>query len=300
MTVSRKGPEGRVVLRGARQTSAPTRPAPVRGAREGGRTIARRIATQYRHSGLRGVVGAAAERGARLWRDSPGGDDTGVLDGVLEWLGGRERFRIVQIGAYIGDSANDPLTRFLHQQRHRDDGSIAVLVEPVRPHFEQLVGNYSALPFARFENVAVAEEPGERDFYRLGVDPAAHGFPAWMSQLGSLRAHRMTELWDAYEREPRLRDFYLAHRVVDRVECVTFQQLLDRHGIAELDLLQVDTEGYDYEILRTVDFTRTRPSFVNYERVLLGPDEAACRVLMRNAGYVLFDWKQDTLCVRVA
>jgi FkbM family methyltransferase len=40
------------------------------------------------------------------------------------------------------------------------------------------------------------------------------------------------------------------------VECVvetrTFGELLARHGIQEIHLLHIDTEGYDYEILKTV------------------------------------------------
>ena len=64
-----------------------------------------------------------------------------------------------------------------------------------------------------------------------------------------------------------------------------------------LDLLQIDAEGYDYEILKTIDFDRIRPRFVNYERVLLLDEEPACRSMMRDAGYVLFDWDIDTLCV---
>jgi FkbM family methyltransferase len=256
------------------------------------------LAREYRRGGLVGLMGAAARR-ARMVRGAAPKAERGPIQGVLEWLGTREAFTIVQIGAYVGDSANDPLSPFLHAQSSRDGRSLALLVEPVRPYFEELRRNYSGLRFVRFENVAVAEETGVRDFYRLAVDPAEHGFPDWLSQLGSLRADRMTHLWDAHEREPAMRDFYLAHRIVERVECVTFHALLERHGIGDLDLLQMDAEGYDYEILRTLDFGRVRPRFVNYERELLGPEEAACRALMREAGYVLFDSGKDTLAVRV-
>ena len=60
-----------------------------------------------------------------------------------------------------------------------------------------------------------------------------------------------------------------------------------------MDLLQIDTEGYDYEILRTIDFSRLRPRFINYERELLQDDGPACRSMLSAAGYVLFDWGED-------
>jgi hypothetical protein len=36
---------------------------------------------------------------------------------------------------------------------------------------------------------------------------------------------------------------------------------------------------------------------VEEPRVLLHDDEPSCRSLMMSAGYVLFDFNQDTLCV---
>ncbi len=178
-------------------------------------------------------------------------------------------------------------------------------MEPVREYFEQLREAYASLKTVKLENVAIAEEEGERDFYRLGVDPAAHGQPAWLSQLGSLDPTRMTTQWDRYEQEALDRHgaradhkaFWHEHRVVDRVACITLHQLVERNGIERLDLLQIDAEGYDYEILRTIDFSRLRPRFINYERVLLGEAEPACRAMLMKQGYVLFDWDVDTLAV---
>ncbi len=222
---------------------------------------------------------------------------------VLVWLGSRPAFSVVQLGAHTGDTVDDPLFGFLRQTLNalppdRAAGTTVVLVEPVREYFDRLRDHCGQWPSVRLENAAVAESRGRRDFYRLAVDPEAHGHPAWMHELGSLRAERMTTLWDNHERNGEQQRFYLEHRVVESVVCVTLQDLLDRHAITALDLLQIDTEGYDYEILKTVDFTRTRPQFINYERVLLQHDEPACRAMLSDAGYRLIDWGIDTLAVR--
>jgi FkbM family methyltransferase len=229
------------------------------------------------------------------------------MDEVLAWLATRETFSIVQIGAYVGDTDNDPLYRFLHETLPVRPQGTVVLVEPVAEYFGRLRNAYESLPGVRLENIAIAEEEGERDFYRLGVDPAQYGHPEWLAQLGSLRATRMTEMWDRYEQglmsalgeTADLKTFWLEHRVTERVQCATLHQLFDRHQLLHVDLLQVDAEGYDYEILRSIDFRRVRPRFINYERVLLQDDEPACRALLTAAGYILFDWGQDTLGVTV-
>jgi FkbM family methyltransferase len=224
------------------------------------------------------------------------------MKGVLRWLAARDAFTVVQIGAHVGDTPNDPLYEFLRATLPGHPSRLAILVEPVREYFDALQDAYSDLPTVRLENVAIAEEEGDRDFYRLapGVDPTEHGHVDWLTQLGSLRRDRMTDLWDRVEQTPAKKEFWRKHHTVEKVHCWTLDQLLRKYGLNHVDLLQVDTEGYDYEILRTIDFSRLHPRFINYERTLLQRDEPECRAMLTEAGYVLFDWGQDTLAVALA
>jgi hypothetical protein len=71
---------------------------------------------------------------------------------------------------------------------------------------------------------------------------------------------------------------------------------MERHRISEIDLLQIDAEGYDYEILKSIDFsTWSGPRLINYERVLLLDQEDECRAMLKAAGYKLALRGQDTL-----
>lgn len=228
-----------------------------------------------------------------------------VFDQALEWLAEQPAFTIVQIGAFTGDTPNDPLYGFLAEQLPAHPDAIVILVEPVKDYFTQLQATYAEFPQVICENVAVAEVSGERDFYRLDVDPVEHGQTNYWAQLGSLREERLTTLWE-HGQPPSLQE-----RVIERVRCVTLHGLLASHQLTQVDLLEIDTEGYDYEILRTIDFVQFRPRFINYERRLLYEDEPACRELMTRAGYRLADWpgacsspppanviNDDTFCVR--
>ena len=40
----------------------------------------------------------------------------------------------------------------------------------------------------------------------------------------------------------------------DKVNAITFKQLVEKYAITALDLIHIDTEGYDYEILKMIDF----------------------------------------------
>ena len=80
--------------------------------------------------------------------------------------------------------------------------------------------------------------------------------------------------------------------------CLTFAELLRKHGVTLVDVLQMDVEGYEFEILSTLDLGRTPIRFINYESVLLHERKKDAEALMERAGYAHFDHGQDTFCYR--
>jgi hypothetical protein len=59
-----------------------------------------------------------------------------------------------------------------------------------------------------------------------------------------------------------------------------------------------ETEGHDFEILRTVDFSRIRPALILYEHSHLGAhDQRACWRLLAAAGYRCRAGWADTLAL---
>ena len=47
------------------------------------------------------------------------------------------------------------------------------------------------------------------------------------------------------------------------VKTITFSDLTS--DVPKIDLLHIDAEGYDYEIIKTIDFTKTIPSLILFE-----------------------------------
>jgi Methyltransferase FkbM domain len=71
-----------------------------------------------------------------------------------------------------------------------------------------------------------------------------------------------------------------------------------KHGLAAIDLLVIDVEGYEFEIISTINFAQTSIRFICYERVLLGDKLLPCENLLRQAGFRLIDFGQDTFGFR--
>ena len=215
---------------------------------------------------------------------------------ALRELSRLPKLTIVQLGAYVGASDNDPLFNFIRRKAHH--GLKAVLVEPSKPSFQLLQQNYAGVPGVSLENIAVADFSGTAEFYRLDVDPTEHGFPEWLSQLSSLKEERMGEIWLRYEADPEIQAFYLRHRVKEQVDCLTFADLMAAHQLNRIDLLQMDVEGFEWEILQTIDFASQSIRFINYESVLLLDQKPACEARLKQQGYWLTDCGKDTLACR--
>lgn len=188
----------------------------------------------------------------------------------------------MQIGANDG-VARDPLKLQISRRQWR-----GLLVEPVPYVFERLAARYGDHPRVRIEQVAIADHEGTMPFYHLRKAEPGEKVWEYYHALGSFR------------RDVLVSHDFLIPDIVDRVvetevPCTTLANLWRRSGLGELDLLAIDTEGYDFEILRTVDFTTIRPRVVVYEHVHLSPtDRQSAQDLLRDHGYRFFEHGLDT------
>lgn len=177
----------------------------------------------------------------------------------------------VQIGANDGVS-DDPLRDHIVQ-----GGWHGLLVEPLPAVFERLVANYAGVPGLRFANVAVTENEGT---VRLFVETDGR------SVLASLVPERNAL--------SRTRGPVQAIEVPAR----RLMGLIGEHEIERLDLLQIDTEGYDYHVLRQLDFGQRRPKVVHMEFYCLPIDERlATFELLREHGFAYRFLERDLLAV---
>jgi FkbM family methyltransferase len=229
-----------------------------------------------------------------------------VLPSLLDKLRKETRsVQLIQIGAFCGATNNDPLFVYLKHHCADDvyDGTVkGVLVEPVRRYFRKLIMNYFDCGKAlSFENVAISATEGLQKFYVLSENApqAASDMPDWIWQLSSLMQNRITELWDHYEKNPAIRKFLVEYSMEEWVLAITYPQLIKKNNLGHIHLLQIDAEGYDFEILKTLDYERDKPTIINYESVLLKENEQPCREFLHSHEYVTFNHgDQDTLAIQ--
>ena len=213
--------------------------------------------------------------------------DTGLsfdLEFVIAHLMLRKRdLFFIQIGANDGVS-NDPLFRFVNEYGWR-----GILVEPLPEVFELLKKNYAGKANLKFVNAAISEQDGFRTLYTVRIDTdtfsLAHEFSSFRKEVV---AQQTTWVPDIAERIEET-----------RVKCISLDTLLKEADGNEVDILQVDTEGYDLEILKMIDFSRLHPPIICYEHCNLNKaEQQAAAQLLIGHGYRLTRDNLDTIAYR--
>jgi FkbM family methyltransferase len=193
---------------------------------------------------------------------------------------------VVQVGSNDGVQG-DPISELL--RRHPEWKTL--FIEPLPHIFERLVQNYSEYPNSIFENSAVYEENGTQEFYYVSdeIKLREKDVPYWYDQLGSFDRNHILKHGHKFEE-------YIN---TIRIRCRTFQDILDNYNIRGIDILHIDTEGYDFEVLKQVDLERQPPRAILFEFMHLteSDDMAALHLLVKN-GYQVQRILGDVLAIR--
>ncbi|UCC95692.1 MAG: FkbM family methyltransferase, partial [Candidatus Omnitrophota bacterium] len=153
-----------------------------------------------------------------------------------------------------------------------------ILVEPVRYLFQRLIKNYHGEKNLIFENIAVSREGGYRDFYYLREtnDP----MPSWYDEIGSFFKDNVLKHEFAI---PNIEKYIVS----EKVKTITFTDLIRKYKVKKIDLLHIDAEGYDYEILKLINFKDIKPGMILFEhRHLCDGDCKKSKSLLRENGYL--------------
>jgi len=66
-------------------------------------------------------------------------------------------------------------------------------------------------------------------------------------------------------------------------------------------VFQVDVEGFDFEVIKSLDVHQFRPKIIMYESKMLdGKSQGEARLHLEQAGYWVKTHREDTLCVDYA
>ena len=205
----------------------------------------------------------------------------GGIENILENLSNTEsKVSFVQVGSNDGVS-NDPLNKYINSYNWH-----GALIEPIPFLFEKLKVNYfNKRENLHFLNMAIsADDVTTKTMY--SIDEKNRGvLPEWYFQLGSFYKEVL------YHHEIQNIDNYIKQI---EVPVSTIQKIIDKYMKGEIFLLHIDAEGYDLEILKSLDFTKTIPKVIITEYINLNEsDRKKMTTLLRSNGYIIYRYNQD-------
>lgn len=200
----------------------------------------------------------------------------------------KEEIFFIQVGSndgFSGDPINDLIIR--------NKTWSGIFIEPVNFLFKRLVQNYQDTERFVFENVAIGAEKEVKKFYYVEEEANLKlqgKLGPLYDQLGSFDKQHILKHIVHVDIEPYI--------IEEEIQCVPLIEILQKHNVKKIDLLHIDTEGYDYKILEQIDFTQYKPTVILFEHAHLSKiEKKKAKSSLRSEGYKLTVREMDTTAI---
>ena len=157
-----------------------------------------------------------------------------------------------------------------------------LLIEPQEDAFRMLKENYVEHNNIFFENVAVAEEDCIKPLFFISLNSQII-YPGHASFKKEAVEKEVALLQQGNILPAGECSLYMLSKPT---QCLSISTIIRKYKLNKINILQIDTEGYEYEILKSMPFDKIRPGIIRCERVHLNRVDYrnSIKILKRN-GY---------------
>jgi FkbM family methyltransferase len=153
-----------------------------------------------------------------------------------------KNFGLVVIGAHIGVHILKDINEYKDQN--------ILLIEPVPHNLRLLKKNIEKYKSINIEEVTIGGKTEIKKFYFIKESSVSKLGKHWASGIGSFDKQHIinhkTKRFNVTEQDIQSVD----------IQCLTFNQLVEKYSITHIDKLQIDVEGAEYEILDSIDYKK--------------------------------------------
>ncbi len=190
---------------------------------------------------------------------------------------------VLQVGANDG-MTHDPVHKFIKR-----DQWTGVLLEPQKDVFERyLKPLYARNQGIHVVNAALGPTDGQEKIYKIGFcsDRWASGLTTFKREIlenafsSGHVARQAVKHGIAVPEDP-------AKRIVtETIQVISLSTLRSQFGLQHIDFLQIDAEGYDFEIIKLFGLKSLRPRLIAFEVTHLSDAECQkCFSYLQEASY---------------
>ena len=160
-------------------------------------------------------------------------------------------FGLVVIGAHFGVWLEAEINSYKNQN--------VLLVEPVPYNYNQLKRKYNNNKNIFISTKAIFSENKFNKFFFVKEKSISILGKHWASGIGSFNKNHILN--------HKSKRFNVREEDIDEIdiEFITFDQLIKNFSIKSIDKLQIDVEGAEYEILKTINFKSININSIKFE-----------------------------------
>ena len=160
-------------------------------------------------------------------------------------------FGLVVIGAHFGVWLKDQINLIEDKQ--------ILLVEPVPYNYKRLQKDFKDNKNIQICTNAIFSENKIRKFYYVNENSISKLGKHWASAIGSFNKNHILN--------HKTKRFQIEERDILEIEIefITFDSLIKKYSIKSIDKLQIDVEGAEYEIFKSMNFESIEIKSIQFE-----------------------------------
>ena len=186
---------------------------------------------------------------------------------------------IVQIGANDGVRFDD-LNIFINKYKTQ-----SLLVEPILSNFEKLKIKYAYSDFIKLENSAIVINNEISFLYKVDKGYLKY----YGDHIPGITSFSRNHLLKHGVKKK--------HIVKEKIKSISIKELLNKYSIEDLDLLYMDTEGYDGKIVQDFLLNTTLKPIIIFEYIHVDNQILDNLLLMlKENDYRIFSLNENTIC----
>jgi FkbM family methyltransferase len=173
-----------------------------------------------------------------------------------------------------------------------------LLIEPVKYNFDQLKNRFKNYKNIIFENIAIGDKNESIDFFYVLESSIDKLKKHWASGIGSFSKEHILK--------HRTKRFQITEEDIKciKIKAITFNKLIEKYKIEYINKLIIDAEGFDYNIIKSIDLKKIFIKEIIFEKKHLnatfqiGSKLDEIKILLAKANYELFDISKENILAK--
>ena len=160
-------------------------------------------------------------------------------------------FGLVVIGAHTGYHLRDLISKYNNKK--------ILLVEPVPYNYEALESNFGHLKNILICKNGIIDKNKTDNFYYIKKDSLISLKKHWASGIGSFDINHILN--------HKNKRFNVTEEdiIKSEIDFITFENLIANFSIDSIDMLQIDVEGAEYKIMKSINYEKIKINKILFE-----------------------------------